>query len=95
MKDGTIADLLKAPIYVESLDGEYYGGKTYGEIVAKMRDGAWGGEMSDGLRGYMKQVSKRVWDWSQQQIRISTPEMFLRDMERFGLIKVVRQGEDK
>lgn len=75
-------------IYVESLDGETYGGRTFSEIVEQMRKAAWGGDEADGIRGYMRQVAKRIWDWSQQRVRISTPEMFIRDMARFNLLKV-------
>lgn len=83
-------------IFVESLDGESYGGDTPSEIVAAMRKQDWGGGMqSDGIRGYMKQVAKRVWDWSNKRIRINTPENFLKDMEKEGIVRVTRQGEDK
>lgn len=75
-------------IFVESLDGESYSGDTFAEVVGQMRSTAWGGSESDGLRGYMKQVAKRIWDWSQKQIRFGNPEMFLRDMERNGLLKM-------
>lgn len=82
-------------IFAESLDGESYGGNTYNEVVADMRSTAWGGADSDGVRGYMKQVSKRIWDWSRKQIRIDSAEHFLRDMEKEGLVKVTILGEDK
>lgn len=75
-------------IYVESLDGEAYTGDTFADVVRDMRATAWGGEQSDGIRGYMKQVSKRIWDWSQKQIRINSPENFLRDMQREGLLRM-------
>lgn len=83
-------DDLKAEfgIYVESLDGETYGGNSFSDIVTQMRDASWGGEQSDGIRGYMKQVAKRIWDWSQTRIRINTPEAFLRDMEGAKLLKI-------
>lgn len=77
-----------ASIVVESLDGETYEGEKYSDVVTKMREQAWGGEASDGIKGYMKQVAKRIWDWSHKTIRISKPEIFLRDMEREGLIKM-------
>lgn len=80
-------------IFVESLDGESYGGETFGDIVSAMRASAWGGADSDGIRGYMKQVAKRIWDWSQKEIRIGSPEAFLRDMEKQGLLKMVVRGE--
>jgi hypothetical protein len=68
-------------------------GEPFGEVVAEMRRTAWGGEASDGIRGYMKQVAKRIWDWSRRQIRVHTPEAFLRDMEREGLLKLRVRGE--
>lgn len=75
-------------VFVESMDGGVYGGETFSDIVAQMREEAWGGTASDGVRGYMKQVAKRVWDWSQARVRISTPEMFIRDLEAQNLLKV-------
>lgn len=80
--------LAEHKVFVESLDGEVYGGETFSDVVAMMRESAWGGSASDGVRGYMKQVAKRIWDWSQKRIRISTPEMFIRDLETEGVLKV-------
>lgn len=79
-------------IYVEALDGDTYGGETFSEVVAAMRESAWGGEQSDGVRGYMKQVAKRVWDWSQRRVRLSTPEMFVRDLEAAGVLRVTERS---
>lgn len=77
-------------IFVEALDGDTYGGETFAEVVDAMRDGSWGGSASDGKRGYMKQVAKRIWDWSQKRVRLSNPEMFIRDLEAAGVLRVVR-----
>lgn len=77
-------------IAIELMDGARYGGETYVEVVAQMRADAYGGEQSDGVRGYMKQVAKRVWDWSNKRIRIDNSEHFLKDMEKAGLVKFLR-----
>ena len=90
-----IEEKRKQRVFVESLDGESYGGETFGDVVAAMREQAWGGAESAGIRGYMKQVAKRIWDWSQKRIRIDRPESFLRDMEREGLLKLVVRDEMK
>lgn len=87
-QSGKLQRIPRKRIYVESLDGEAYTGDTFAEVVKTMRATAWGGEQSDGIRGYMKQVAKRIWDWSQKQIRTSTPENFLRDMEKEGLLRM-------
>lgn len=75
-------------VFVESLDGETYQGDDFTAIVSAMRANAWGGEASAGLRGYMKQVAKRISDWSGNIVRINTPENFIRDMAKYGLIKL-------
>jgi hypothetical protein len=80
--------LASARIYVESMDGKEYGGETYSEIVAQMRAGSWGGEESDGIQGYMRQVAKRIWDWSQVRIRVSRPEMFIIDLAKANVLRV-------
>lgn len=83
-------------IFVESLDGESYGGDAYVEIVEQMRTGSWGGEQSDGVRGYMKQVAKRIYDWSNKTVRINSAEAFLQDLQKEGIIKMrVRKGGAK
>lgn len=82
----TISD---CKVQVLTLDGMAFGGATFGEVVAQMRANAFGGSDSDGVRGYMKQVAKRVWDWSAKTVRISTPEMFLSDMNEHGMLKLV------
>lgn len=75
-------------IYVEAMDGRTYGAEDFSEVVRQMRADAWGGDASDGVRGYMRQVAKRISDWSAKAIRVSTPEMFLRDMAKEGLIQL-------
>jgi hypothetical protein len=80
--------LLKARIVVELMDGKLYGGETYSEIVEQMRDGSWGGEQSDGMRGYMRQVAKRIWDWSQVRVRVSRPELFIIDLAKANTLRV-------
>lgn len=75
-------------IVVESLDGEGWYGETHEAVVVMMRQTAWGGEESDGIKGYMKQVAKRLWDWSQREIRIDSAEHFLADMESAGVVRV-------
>lgn len=75
-------------IYVESVDGEAYGGETFTEVVDAMRVGSWGGDQADGVRGYMRQVAKRIWDWSEAKIRTNTPEAFLRDMAAQKLLRL-------
>lgn len=90
--DVTVFDKREARVFVESLDGESYGAETYLQIVEQMRDTAWGGEQSDGVRGYMKQVAKRIWDWSQKAIRINSAESFLKDMQREGLVRMRVKG---
>jgi hypothetical protein len=87
MKEATKADAGQR-VFVESLDGEAYGGESFSDVVGAMRESSWGGTQSDGIRGYMKQVAKRIWDWSQKRIRTSTPEMFIRDLEKEGVLKV-------
>ena len=74
-------------IIVEGFSGERYGAPTAAQVVAKMRESAWGGYASDGNKGWMKQVAKRVWDWSKQTIRVDKAENFLRDLAKAGLIK--------
>jgi hypothetical protein len=86
--DTDVCAFVKGSISVESLDGETYSGNTYAEVVGEMRATAWGGLESDGIRGYMKQVAKRIYDWSNKRIRIGTPEMFLKDMAKEGLIRL-------
>ena len=75
-------------IFVESLDGESYGAESFVDIVQQMREGAWGGEQSDGVRGYMKQVAKRIYDWSEKTIRIDSAEHFLQDLQKQGIIRM-------
>lgn len=75
-------------IFVESLDGASYGAESFVDIVQQMREGAWGGEQSDGVRGYMKQVAKRIYDWSNKTVRISSAEHFLQDLQKEGIIRM-------
>lgn len=76
------------PIFVEAMDGASYGGNSYLEVVEQMRSAAHDGANSDGVRGFMRQVSKRVWEWSQRQVRVSNSRVFLVDMAKHGLIKM-------
>lgn len=80
----------KPQIIVETMDGAVHSGASFSEVVQSMRKRAWGGSDSVGIRGYMKQVAKRVMDWSKRHLRTATPEMFVRDMERAGLAKIVK-----
>lgn len=90
MKKPTRWPLPRPCIIVETMDGAVHSGASFSEVVESMRKRAWGGSDSVGIRGYMKQVAKRVMDWSKKHLRIATPEMFVRDMERAGLARIVR-----
>lgn len=92
-EDQTVFDKREKRVFVESLDGEAYGAESFIEIVEQMRLTAWGGSQSDGVRGYMKQVAKRIYDWSGKNIRMHSAEAFLRDMEKEGLVKLRIRGE--
>jgi hypothetical protein len=82
-------------IIIEGFGGEIYKADTHAKIVDKMRASAWGGDTTDGPRGYMRQVAKRVWDWCAKTIRTDKAEDFLTDLQDAGLIKVKRPGEAK
>ena len=76
-------------IRIESIDGNTYSAPDSNGIVEALRRKAWGGTESAGLRGYMKQVAKRIFDWNNARIRISGCRVFLQDLARHGIIRVL------
>ena len=78
----------RAQIEVEGFSGEKYSASTARQIVAAMRETTFGGEKSDGIKGYMQQVAKRVFDWSGKNVRTDTPENFLSDLHKAGQIRL-------
>ena len=80
-----------APITVFGFSGEQYKGDTATQIVEQMRAASWGGEESDGVRGYMRQIAKRVLDWSGVTIRTHRTAAFLRDLAAHNLIRLVEE----
>lgn len=81
-------------ILVEGMSGEQYSAKTYEGIVTEMRASAWGGDESNGIKGYMKQVAKRVGDWCGAVVRVDRTDHFLEDLQSQGLIRLVIKDED-
>ena len=84
-----------APITVFGFSGEQHSANSAKEIVEQLRAASWGGENSDGIRVYMRQIAKRVLDWSGSTIRTHKPLAFLLDLEEAGLIRVIIDGEKK
>jgi hypothetical protein len=76
------------PVFVEAMDGASYGGASFLDVVEQMRAASHDGASTAGARGYMRQVAKRVWDWSQREVRTANSRVFLMDMAKHGLIKM-------
>lgn len=81
--------MLANRIVVETMDGSTFGADSWIGIVSQMRRSSWGGDASDGVRGYMRQVSKRVWDWSQKRVRTSICQVFIEDLAAAGILKLI------
>lgn len=80
-------------IVVEMIEGKRFKGDSANEVVTAMRNEALGGENSAGIRGYMKQVAKRVRDWNGKQVRFGSCEKFLADLEEAGVLRrIVAEG---
>lgn len=75
-------------IEVEGFGGEKFSGATAHEIVAAMRATTFGGDASDGVPGYMRQVSKRVFEWSGKAVRTDSAENFLADLHKAGQVRL-------
>lgn len=73
-------------IIVEDFNGDRFTGGTARQVVEDMRASAFGGEASDGLNGYMRQVAKRAFEWSGKPCRTNSPQAFLDDLVKAGLI---------
>lgn len=78
-----------AKITVHGFEGEQYTGETAAQVVEAMRVASFGGEKADGIRGYMKQIAKRVYDWCGKRIRHVRSEEFLKDLAKAGLIRIM------
>lgn len=81
-------------ITVEGMSGEQYSANTHHLIVEEMRLSAWGGDASDGVLGYMKQVAKRVYDWSGQAVHTTSPKKFLEDLAKHGLVRIAIKEDE-
>lgn len=78
-----------ATITIETMSGERFKATDYNGLVTAMRAAAWGGENSDGVRGYMAQVAKRMHDWSGVRIRTSNAHYFIDDLIASGVVKMI------
>lgn len=76
-----------AAIAIEMLDGSICSGDDARAVITNMRESSWGGVESDGLKGYMEQVSKRVHDWNGSFIRVDSYVDFLADCAAHGIIR--------
>jgi hypothetical protein len=76
-------------IMIEAFNGEKFSGKSPTAVVEAMQSGTWGGYQADGVKGYMKQVAKRVSEWNGRAIRIDNAKHFLEDLEKAGFIRSV------
>lgn len=74
-------------IALEGFNGEKFSGETAGDVVRAMKDSTWGGYEADGLRGYMRQVAKRINEWNGKDVRTDTPAHFLKDLEAAGFVR--------
>jgi hypothetical protein len=81
-----------APIIIESIDGSQYCGANSQEVVTAMRKEAWGGLESDGLRGYMRQVAKRLHDWNGVHIPTRSAREFLKGLVAASIITLRRDN---
>jgi hypothetical protein len=88
MKMQIVPVVIEPMIHVEGFGGEVYEARTYAMVVDKMRAASWGGDLADGPKGYMKQVAKRVFDWSGRIINSEKAKEFLQDLAETGLIKI-------
>jgi hypothetical protein len=79
--------LVSSPVVIEGIDGRMYCGRSLSEAVNAMRNGSWGIEAAS-LKGYMKQVAKRVYGWSKARISIRSLNGFVRDLVKAGIIVV-------
>lgn len=70
---------------VTTTDGAVFEAQSPGGIVAQMRDAAWRHE--DPKQDYMADVSRRVGEAYNEDVR-TTPEEFLDDLQRIGLVTV-------
>ena len=75
-------------IVVEGFNGEKYEAYTHFAAVDKMRLGSFGGTEADGVRGYMKQVAKRMVDWCGATIPIKSATEFLNALHKQGILKL-------
>lgn len=74
-------------IKIEAFNGETFKGETPSNVVKAMKDSTWGGYQADGVRGYMRQVAKRVSEWNGKAVRTDTPKHFLEDLEAAGFVR--------
>lgn len=74
-------------IIVEGFEGERYSGSTAAAVVEEMRAAAFGGQAADGIRGYMRQVAKRVFEWNGKRVRTDVAAQFLDDLVKAEFIR--------
>ena len=92
MKKGfSISALLTTnPVVIEGIDGRVYCGRTLTAALNAMRRGSWGVPAVN-LRGYMRQVAKRVYGWNKIRISTRSVEAFVRDLIEARVITVHRR----
>lgn len=63
--------------------GDFFIGKSFGEVVRQMADRFPRGETK---REYMNATARRVEVWDSVKIRAKTPEQFIRELKNVGVI---------
>ncbi len=63
--------------------GDVYFGETFGQIVRQMSQHYPRGETK---REYIDAVTRRVEIWNAVKIRTKTPEQFIRELHRVGVV---------
>ena len=83
--------VVKQPaVSVSGFSGERYEGDSFHQVVEAMRAGTFGGDDSAGVRGYMKQISKRIFEWNGATVRTDKAENFLHDLQQAGVLRIER-----
>jgi hypothetical protein len=71
-------------------DGRVHTGKTEADLVSRLHASSRAPEASD--KDFMREVAARARLQTGKRIRHNTPENFIADLAKAGLINVVREG---
>jgi hypothetical protein len=71
-------------------DGRVYTGNTEAELVSRLRSSSLTAEKTD--REFMREAARRARLQTGKRVRYNTPENFIADLVKTGLINVTTEG---